>query len=169
MGRLGKKKNSQALPQKMNKKSNLNIGEDYRVNLNNSMNQFQHHNFKEALCLSQSPVSDYYKFCGVNNSSLKNADTSIDKFDEQQPFQYHNNTSGDFQSSQKNIAEWIQDDQDMASPSFTVAPSALIANKICSRPPSPLFDIELNVDQENTINLTVAKGEDYRVKLAEVC
>ena len=32
-----------------------------------------------------------------------------------------------------------------------------------------MFDIELNIDSENTINLTVAKGEDYRVKLVQIC
>ena len=38
-----------------------------------------------------------------------------------------------------------------------------------NRSNSPLFDIELNIDSENTINLTVAKGEDYRVKLLQIC
>jgi len=51
------------------------------------MNQYLHQKSVEVLSLSEQPVSDFYKFGGANNhSSLKNADTAIDKFDEI-PFQ----------------------------------------------------------------------------------
>ena len=54
MGRLGRKKNSQMVPQRFNRKSNPNIiGLDYIDNENDSINPYHHQKSVDVLSFSE--------------------------------------------------------------------------------------------------------------------
>lgn len=153
MGRLNRKKNSNLMAQKNHVQSNPNLGPLDIDNDNDSINPYSHQKSVDVLSFSEQPI-DATNGAASSNTQEENA-ASLPFSDCNVPYQQQAHTAYLAYSDTDHFS------QDQKSASERVAAS--------DRPSSPLFDIELNIDSENTINLTVAKGEDYRVKLATIC